>query len=414
MSNRPCPLPSQPPAGTSSAQWLAFEAAREALRNWFITQALPLWHTQGVDRVQGGFFEKLDAHGRPVAEPRRTRVVARQLYVFSVAPALGWQTDTQDVVNHGLAFLRDRLLRPDGTYASAVTPLGEVVNPAFDLYEQAFALFAMATVHRQAADWREPMHRASDELLTSLRAGWQHPLGGFEEGRPRVLPLRANPHMHLFEAALQWAESLQQAGAPEGDAATWWSLADELAELALHRLIDADSGLLTEFFDGDWRPQAGDAGRCVEPGHQFEWGWLLLRWGRQRGHPRAIEAARHMVELAEARGTDPARGVAVNAMDTACRWTDAAAKLWPQTERVKAWTLMSALAPTPEQAEEALQRATQAINGLMRYLGHPLPGGWQEVLRADDRWQDEPVRASSLYHIVCALETACALQAPQS
>ena len=51
--------------------------------------------------------------------------------------------------------------------------------------------------------------------------------------------------------------------------------------------IDAHNGALHEFFDADWNPAPGIEGRIVEPGHQFEWAWLLLRWagGKHRDAP---------------------------------------------------------------------------------------------------------------------------------
>ena len=58
----------------------------------------------------------------------------------------------------------------------------------------------------------------------------------------------------------------------------------------------------------------------------------------------------------------------------------------------------------------ASQTGPQAIQGLMPYLSHPTPGLWQEVMLPDGSFTSEPCRASSLYHIVYALETACALR----
>lgn len=391
------------PAPTS-----AFSAQRSQFLDWFRTQAMPLWTTAGVDLTQGGFAEKLNAHGQPVDEPRRTRVVARQLYVWAVAENLGWPHDTSGLIAHGLDFLLNRLLQADGTFASSVTPQGQVVNVQFDLYEQAFALFAMATVYRRRPEAHAELLAVSTRLLAALRAGWGHPMGGFEESQPRTLPLRANPHMHLFEAALQWAEALQGTQAAQADQAVqapWCALADELAELALARMVDAPSGLLTELFDGDWRPMPGDDGTLVEPGHQFEWGWLLVRWGRMRQRPDALAAAQRMVTLAEARGVCAQRGVAINSMGTDCTWRDANAKLWPQTERIKAWAIMASLASDTREASRSLDHCSAAIAGLMGYLTRPLAGGWYESLNAQGAWSAEPVRASSLYHVVCALET---------
>ena len=48
-------------------------------------------------------------------------------------------------------------------------------------------------------------------------------------------------------------------------------------------------------FDADWRPLAGLTGRLVEPGHQFEWAWLLERWSRLRGRADATTCASWVV-----------------------------------------------------------------------------------------------------------------------
>jgi mannose-6-phosphate isomerase len=369
---------------------------------WLTTQALPLWSTTGTDWARGGFVEKLSVQGQALAEARRTRVVARQLYVFSVARKLGWATDPTPWLDHGLVFLFNRLRQPDGTYAAGVSPEGKLLNPRFDLYEQAFALFAMASVHRFDAERYAQLPAQAHALMDALEAGWRHPQRGFEEAKPRTLPLLSNPHMHLFEAVLQWAEATPH------DAQRWLALADELGELALQRLIEPISGLVTERFDADWRPVAGVDGQRAEPGHQFEWGWLLNRWGTLRQRPEALAAASRMVHVAEAHGVCPQRGVAINELLCDFSAHDADAKLWPQTERIKAWVSQATLAQQQGDARglaQALHHATQAMQGLQAYLGHPLPGGWQEVWLADGQWQAEPVRASSLYHIVCALDT---------
>ena len=110
-------------------------------------------------------------------------------------------------------------------------------------------------------------------LLDAIEAHLRHPAGGFvEAGDP---PFQANPHMHLFEACLAWLEAKE---ADHGGGARFEAVAAEIAELALTRFIDPDAGFVREFFAADWSPAPGEAGRIVEPGHQFEWAWLLERW----------------------------------------------------------------------------------------------------------------------------------------
>ena len=68
---------------------------QEQLLRWLIDDACPLWSTQGVDRVQGGFHERLDGT-LPLDESRRARVQPRQVSALSNAAALGWNEKRVD------------------------------------------------------------------------------------------------------------------------------------------------------------------------------------------------------------------------------------------------------------------------------------------------------------------------------
>jgi len=219
----------------------------------------------------------------------------------------------------------------------------------------------------------------------------RHPLIGFEESVPRTLPLGANPHMHLLESCLAWAES--------DSVGPWRAIADEIAELALTRFIDAGSGALREFFAGDWMPMPGEQGRIVEPGHQFEWGWLLMRWGRLNGSDRAVQAGLRLVEIGETHGVDRVRNVACNTLRDDFSHLDWRARLWPQTERIKAHCLAAEV--TGDSAHWDL--AALAAEGLMLYLATPIDGLWFDMLSEKDGMVNEPAPASSFYHIVCAI-----------
>lgn len=391
---------------TECPEVAAFLNARGALTDWLLTHALPFWSSSGTDWTEGGFVERCDLAGQALHEPRRTRVVARQIYVFAVAPSLGWTGPADALVQHGLDFLLHRLQRADGTFASSVQTDGTVVNGRFDLYEQAFALFAMARAQPRLATARDLLAQQATRTLGALDLGYRHPRRGYEESTPPSVPLKSNPHMHLFEATLAW-----EACAPDEQVATWRKLSDELAHLALERLIDGHTGALSEYFDHDWQRMPDASGDVVEPGHQFEWAWLLIRWGKARQRPEAIAAAHRLIDLAERHGICSTRGVAINQINHAMTPVDGLAKLWPQTERIKAWCAMHSMASTPEQAAHALAQATRAIHGLMPYLSHTTPGLWQEVMLPDGSFTAEPCRASSLYHIVCAIETLHQVQA---
>lgn len=361
----------------------ALRQAADRLDDWLLSSALPLWWTEGADHQAGGFCEGLHLDGRPVRADRRARVQARQIYVYAKAGALGWGGPWREAVDHGLKFLFDGYFRPDGLVRALVAAQGAAVDETATLYDQAFTLFALAAAAKALPE-RTDLAAPALRLLRTLQADRRHAAGGFVEAGSQ--PFQANPHMHLLEAALAWSEV--------SDDPVWDELADEIAGLALARFIDPAGGFLREFFDAQWRPQGGEAGRLIEPGHQFEWAWLLDRWSRLRGRPEARLAAERLF-AAGLRGIDPARGVAVNALWDDLSVRDADARLWPQTERLKA-----TLTLTPDDPDEAVR----AIGGLMKYLDLPIAGLWRDKLRPDGSFVAEFAPASSFYHIVCAID----------
>ena len=363
---------------------------RDQLKVWALEAAFPLWWTVGADHVQGGFFEKIALDGTPVEAPRRARVQPRQIYSYAVAGLLGWEGPWKQALTHGLDFYLSRYRRPDGFMRTLVASDGSPLDDTVDLYDQAFGLFGLAMA-AQVLPQRTDLPRLATALRDALYATLKHPIAGFEESVPRTLPLLSNPHMHLFEASLAWIEA-------GGDAA-WRAMADEIAELALAKFIDPVSGGLREYYDGDWNPASGVAGRIIEPGHQFEWAWLLLRWGRLAGRDDAIAAALRMIAIGEGPGVDPARGVAIFALLDDMSVHDDIARLWAQTEQIKAGVLAA-------QVTGDAHWWTTAANGaeaLLKYLDTPVRGLWRDKLRADGTFVDEAAPASSFYHIVCAI-----------
>lgn len=372
----------------------SFRAARNDLRSFLFDTALPLWAERGIDRQAGGFVERLTPEGIPTADPRRARVVGRQIFAFSTAERLGWSGPARGIIRHGLEALERQHLDGQGVIVPLVEAGGRPLSRDFGLYDHAFVLFGLAAAHG-VGERPDALAAHADAILAHMQA-FRHPMRGFEEALPRSLPLKANPHMHMFEASLAWRAT--------AGGAHWDGLADEVAELCLARFLDPETGALKEFYDGDWRALTDHTGSVVEPGHQFEWAWLLIRWGVMRDRPDAVAVARRLVDLAETQGVDPQRDLAINELNADLTVRDDRARLWPQTERIKAHTAMAAIASTEAERSAALDRAARAMGGLMRFFAHPVPGAWWEHIDAQGQPILEPSRASSLYHIMCAFD----------
>lgn len=352
---------------------------------WMRMNALPVWATLGVDE-DGGFHEALDLDGLPVGDFRRARVQARQIFVYASAASLDWRGPWKSLVERALDRFDQTNLLPGGLYRTRVGVDGTPREDTVWLYDQAFVLLAFAAA-AEAGVRPEKMAEQALGVCAALDA-LKLPTGGWREAGEQ--PYQANAHMHLLEACLAW-ETLAPAG-------PWSRMADQVVSLARRAFIDPEGGFLREFFNDAWRPATGEDGRLVEPGHQFEWAWLLTRWGRLRAEDWALETARKLYAVG-ARGVDEVRGVAFDALNDDLSVRSAQARLWPQTERLKAALILAEQAETSARAA-LLEEARKALVGLQAYL---TPSGlWRDKMQDNGAFIDEAAPASSFYHIMAA------------
>jgi mannose-6-phosphate isomerase len=108
--------------------------------------------------------------------------------------------------------------------------------------------------------------------------------------------------------------------------------------------------------------------------------------------------AERLTGFARTHGICAQRGVCINEVLTDGSVHDATARLWPQTERIKAAAIRHRR--TGDEAEATETAA--AIRGLAQYYAVPSPGLWRDKLKPDGSWLEELAPGSSLYHIACA------------
>ena len=168
-------------------------------------------------------------------------MVARQTFVYAVAFAEDGDARWLEGARHGLGDLFARFLNAEGEMRLRIEADGSPSDAEPMLYDQAFCLLALATASRIGFE-TEACRAAALRLHARLDRFWRGPHGGFIEHHR--ISWRANPQMHLFEAALAW-EVVDAAG-------PWTATADEIANLALTRLINPKTGALHEFFNADW------------------------------------------------------------------------------------------------------------------------------------------------------------------
>jgi mannose/cellobiose epimerase-like protein (N-acyl-D-glucosamine 2-epimerase family) len=361
----------------------------KAIRTWLFDHALPFWAEHGLDKLHGGPVEEVALNGG-VSDPgfKRVRVFARQMYVFSHAELMGW-TQGKSLADAMYESMQQFAWQgPQKGWAKLVSNCNLILDPTTDLYDNAFALFALGWYYRISPrhDVRALMLATANLIDTTLR----HPTIGFWHQMPSKGPRLQNPHMHLLEACLACFDATQEP--------IFERLGREVIAIFKSRFFDMDHGTLCEFFDDDLLPLAGDRGLIVEPGHQFEWAWIL--GNASKAFSLDLGAyINALIAFGEAYGVDPVHKMTVNCLYRDGRACDSGSRIWPNTERLKA-----AVAQFELFGVDTKPQITTTLALLFsKYLTNCPRGGWIDSLNAQGEANARAMPASTFYHLFLAL-----------
>ena len=342
----------------------------------FMDVIVPLWQGPGWNAEMALPYEALDAQHQPLPPQRyRAMACARQLFLFS---SFMGNPKVPDAGVRAAALFRSLEQHfhdaEHGGWFYSVDPQGAPLDRRKDLYTHAFIIFACAhywakvreplvesvlnaalhVVAEQFADGDGLYESVLDEDWSSLGAG----------------PLQ-NPLMHLAEAFLATLEVRE-------DASTLAAL-DALADAMQRRFVDNEHGVMLE------KPlDAVD--NWSEPGHQFEWFYLLESSEHLRGTPLHCSLTTAFAH-AEQQGVDQGSGAVAAMLEVDGSVKDGTQRIWAQAEYLGALTLRP--------GSEAL--LGRQLNALQQRFIHPT--GWNECLDSQGQISRSDMPSTTPYHL---------------
>ncbi|MCB5161932.1 AGE family epimerase/isomerase [Marinomonas algarum] len=358
-----------------------------ACQSFLFDELLIHWSDKGIDTKQGFSYESMQ-HNWTRNEVGRIRLLTqcRQLYTFSHAsqmhPASEWEAKLTPLFD----FIVDHYF-VDGRWIFSLNDDLSIKDTHSDAYALAFVLLSFSHYYKTTGDERaiSYMQKTHHFLLDNMQAE----SGGFYEAYPVDMAQirRQNPHMHLLEGYIAAYHATQD------DA--YKNVIQSLLDLTLEHFYHKDSKTLREFFTPDWLPDP-TTGHQVEPGHHFEWVWLLYQANSILQNADYIDLAQQLWRTASRYGLASNGGVYNQIDGNTFQPIDLEKRIWPITEYLKAITVM------PIGKEEKIDRLEKALAFLQTYYFLP-DGRWNEYLNADNTAKDFPLPGTSSYHIFLGL-----------
>ncbi|MCU1754326.1 AGE family epimerase/isomerase [Pseudomonas helleri] len=347
-----------------------------AVQAHFRQVIVPLWQGPGWNAELALPYEALSPAHQPLPPQRyRAMACARQLYVFSSLiddPAFPAAAERAAALFRSLqSHFHDA---EHGGWFYSIDPHGAPLDQRKDLYTHAFIIFACA---HYWAKVREPLvESVLNAALRVVLVQFSTNNGLYEASLDQDWsslgsgPLQ-NPLMHLAEAFL----------------ATLSVREDPTVQSALLALTDAmQQHFIEPVHNVMLEKPRGAVDNWFEPGHQFEWLFLLASSPLLRGTALHGSLDRAF-GFAEQVGVDPQSGAVCGMLAPDGTLRDGTQRIWAQAEYLRALTLR------PEGAER-VQRQLLALQQRFLYTG-----GWYECRDGQGNVSREDMPSTTPYHL---------------
>ena len=247
---------------------------------------LQFWIDHGIDREHGGTAGWLDRQGNPILPGTKSLVQqAQMVWTFAAAYRQFPEPPYKDAATHTLKFLREKMVDPrNGGFFWLVDRDGRLMDVKKHLYGQSFAISALAEYARACNDPRARREalalfrlidaKAHDDVNGGYREAYA--LNWFPLPDDATLGARgrktANGHIQLLESFTTLYLATQDAKVR--------ARVEELLNICLNKIVDADQGYARLYFTDDWKPDDSDTSSY---GHDIELSWVLTEAAQALG-----------------------------------------------------------------------------------------------------------------------------------
>lgn len=369
----------------------------DVIEQKLVTEYVPAWFEMFYDEQTQSFHERLNAKTLTPLDVGFKRALSqfRQIYIYADCCSYNKALEAEigEKLLAAITTTIDRYFVDEtGGWIFKVKLDGTSNETHYDLYAQAFAIFAMAACYKWKQDKRylDIAEKTFDLVNTQFR---QNHETGFCEAldetlKPMPLVRRQNPHMHLCESCLFMYEASGQK--------KYLEMATEMIHLLQTQFINLENHTLCEFFEDDLNAHQ-DQGWAYEAGHHFEWVALLERYLQE--DKSKTEEVRYtisnLLDWADKYGFDREYGGIYNSCNQNGVAIDSNKRIWPVAEALKAYAVMLRRRVRGFYAENKMKMLLTLLED--KYLRGA--GQWNEILDQKLNPTSDFLPATTPYHI---------------
>jgi len=305
---------------------------------------LRFWIDNMQDREHGGFYGRMDGHGRLHPDAEKGAILnARILWTFSSAYRLLRKQEYLDMATRAKDYIIEHFIdhQCGGIYWS-VDYMGRPLDTKKQFYAIGFALYGMSEYARATGD-KEALDYAIRLFQCIEQHALDHEYNGYIEACTREwgqladmrlsdldanFPKSQNTHLHIIEPYTNLYRIWKSAGLEHA--------LRNIIGIFTDRILNPETHHLDLFFEMDW---TRGAGHLESYGHDIECSWLMHEAALVLGDPQVIARVEPIVrEVAKAseKGLQ-SDGSMIHEANLTTGHVDDDLHWWVQAENVVGW-----------------------------------------------------------------------------
>ena len=305
---------------------------------------LRFWIDNMQDREHGGFYGRMDGHGRLYPDAEKGAILnARILWTFSSAYRLLRKQEYLDMATRAKDYIIEHFIdhQCGGIYWS-VDYMGRPLDTKKQFYAIGFALYGMSEYARATGD-KEALDYAIRLFQCTEQHALDHEYNGYIEACTREwgqladmrlsdldanFPKSQNTHLHIIEPYTNLYRIWKSVGLEHA--------LRNIIGIFTDRILNPETHHLDLFFEMDW---TRGAGHLESYGHDIECSWLMHEAVLVLGDPQVIARVEPIVrEVAKAseKGLQ-SDGSMIHEANLTTGHVDDDLHWWVQAENVVGW-----------------------------------------------------------------------------